>query len=229
MENQADLNPVLTVGIIMPSDFPQVPYDAIHRYCLPTVTNEPPDGEKWCEYQGAWNAIAYRFRALSDHDVAYVDAIAGQNPEDRYQQERELFGFFVSGLATLEACCYGLYFLGSLVKPLTFPVENRRGITPSKTKDCYSEAFPNDPLTSVLEVLIRDDDYKDWRAFRNVLLHRSAPGRIISVGGESPRHDTWKLKETFLTRELTSTRRHWLASVLQDLLSKALPFVESHI
>ncbi len=106
----------------MPHDFPQVQYDAGHRHCQPKMNPEPPLGEKWDEYSFAWNAVADRFRAVAEHDEAFVAALSRDSPEDRSVQDRESFGFFVSGLSTLAAFSYGLPFLASLVVPKHFPL-----------------------------------------------------------------------------------------------------------
>src|SRR4051812_16010084 len=98
-----------TVGLAAPKDFPFDSYEAVHARVSRQKDYSPA---AWSEYAGGWNAVAYRFIACPEHDRSFTQnfRVYGRAPEPphRYLQERELFGFFVSGQATLESCCYAL-------------------------------------------------------------------------------------------------------------------------
>jgi len=224
MNNNILSDPLITVGIIMPQDFPQTKYEAIHQHCQPKIEANPD--EKWDEYMFAWNAVAYRFSALAEHDEKFRSAFSGTGAKDRYIQERELFGFFVTGLSTIEAFSYGLYFLLSVEHPDSFPVDNRRAITVKKTTGCLRAALPDEPLTPRLEDLLIDQTFISWEEIRNVLAHRGAPGRNISLGSSE---DTWKLEDIPINPDLTKSRREWLAGLLNELFDKTYLFVEKNI
>jgi hypothetical protein len=216
-------------GICMPKDFPQKLYEEIHSHCQPRMTPEPPNGERWNEYMAAWNAVAYRFRAVADHDEAFVLALFPDTHENRYKQEKELFGFFVSGLSVLESFSYGLYFLASLVASQHFPIQKRQEITLKVTGQCFDRAFPKKPITLCLHSLLNEVTYLEWKRIRNTLAHRCAPGRNIPFGGSSSQDDIWKLENIPLNRNITATRRRWLAVVLSNLLDEACFFVKGNI
>jgi len=185
-------------------------------------------GEKWSEYMAAWNAVAYRFQAMAEHDENFRTSLSTKGFDDRYVQERELFGFFVTGLSAIEAFGYGLHFLLSIACPANFPIANKRAINIALTKKCLLATKPGEPLTLCVCSLLADQKYKDWKEIRDILAHRGAPGRIISLGGR-PQGDIWKLKDIPISLELTRGNRSWLAGNLEELLDKAWLFVEKNV
>ena len=117
----------------MPKDFPVRPFEAI--YSRVTALKEDHQ-DSWSEFASAWRAVAYRFLSCSEHDKQFTKSIqrvgnAPQQPE-RYIQERELFGFFTTGLATIETFSYGLFTIGSMLYPQHFPMGKPGLITPKK-------------------------------------------------------------------------------------------------
>jgi hypothetical protein len=188
---------------------------------------EANPGEKWDEYMAAWNAVAYRFHAMAEHDENFRTSLSTKGFDDRYVQERELFGFFVTGLSAIEAFGYGLHFLLSIAYPANFPVDKRRDITIPLTTRCLQATKPDEPLTSCLHSLLDNQKFKDWKEIRDILAHRGAPGRIISLG--SPEGDIWKLKNIQISLDLTRGNRSWLAGNLGELFDKAWLFVEKNV
>jgi hypothetical protein len=224
------LSPALTtIGISMPADFPYTSYESIHNYCRPKMTSLPPLADKWAEYMYAWNSIAYRFRAITEHDESFSEAITKNSHFDHYVQERELFNFFVAGLSTLETFSYGLYFLASIAHPNDFPVTNPRSINLKTTKQYFLNTFPSETVTSRLDALINDPKFDKWCSIRNVLAHRSAPGRIIEAGDGGASDDIWKLDKIPLNENTTGLRRKWLSQTLGQLLEDSKKFVEQHL
>jgi len=136
-----------TIGLIMPKVFPVEPYESIHK----RIVKKKDDYRKsWNQYAGAWNAVGYRFLSCNNHDKAFTESIqrAGNAPppSERYIQESNLFGFFVSVLSTIESLIYGLYDIASIIKVEEFPIapdENLRLINPKNTKGKFVKEFTN--------------------------------------------------------------------------------------
>ena len=94
------MKPILsTIGLSMPPDFPMETYELIHKQAL-LHANDPKFPHKF--FGGAWNAIAFRFLAVTDYEenlrVSFTEHGTNTAPHIRYQQERDLFGFFSSGV-----------------------------------------------------------------------------------------------------------------------------------
>src|SRR6476661_8824523 len=102
--------PLSTVGLAMPDDFPFGPYEAVNAR---VSSHQVVQAAAYTEFAGAWRAIPYRFYAVADHGDAFTQSIAHHGATvpapQRYLQERELFNFFVNGLAAIESFCYGLF------------------------------------------------------------------------------------------------------------------------
>jgi hypothetical protein len=154
-----------------------------------------------------------------------------------YREERDLFGFFVSGLSVLDSFSFLMYFAGAQLRPTVFRTE-RPGqlgsITIASTAEAYGKAFPNDPFTSSLIGLKDDPKLKEWRNVRNVLAHRAAPGRVIyasTMGSPPPPSAEWKIEPSGKLRfdqSLTTVRLEWLVKTLAHLIDRAAQFADTH-
>ena len=172
-----------TVGIVMPKDFEATAYESVHARIN---ANQNTESDTWQQYAGAWNAVAYRFLSVTESDKMFTKSIkrygdAPKQPE-RYYQERELFSFFVNGLATIESLCYGLFAIGSMLNPQEFPTntaKDLRLISPERTAGQFAKAFQGEGITFALQHLIATQEFRDWKEIRNVLAHRTSPGRLI--------------------------------------------------
>ncbi|NBX03534.1 MAG: hypothetical protein EBR02_05675 [Alphaproteobacteria bacterium] len=56
--------PLSTNGLVMPLDFPVADYEAIHSIVEPRTRKAK---ETYEQFAGAWNAVAYRFLALTEN------------------------------------------------------------------------------------------------------------------------------------------------------------------
>lgn len=233
MEVNPSSAPLLGVGIPMPIDFPRQDYEAIHRHCWPRI---PPSQDwRWVQFILAWHAVAYRFAAMAEHDEGYRIAFPGTNLIDRYKQERELFGFFVTGLSTLEAYAYGTHLLLAIVYPEIFPTDNLRNIKPRNTRKCFEDSrMPSEPLIDTFATLVTDPQFNEWEAVRNVLAHRGTAGSSITLGklnGDMLKINRDDIKDQFdmPSLNLTTAHRKWLSDTLSVLLKNTLTFIEKNI
>jgi hypothetical protein len=158
----------------------------------------------------------------------------GDTPDwpERYQQERDLFGFFVTGLSAIECACYGLFAVGSWLKPNQFSFTtdaDKRVINPERTLERFKFSFPNESLTHALQQITDDQEYRNWKKARNVLSHRSQPGHIIYLSNVGPpRAAEWGLQNIPIDSTATASRRRWLADSLRYLLTEADNFTAKH-
>ena len=221
------------LDITMPSDFNVDAHFSIHSR-ITSLSGFDPDTVK--QFQGAWKAIVYRFKSCAEHDEAFTTSIQTHGnsppPPDRYIQERELFGFFITGQAVIESFGYGLFAIAALIQPIDFPIltdKEQRKINLKNTSEEFEKHFSGDDITIALEKLLREDTYTEWQNIRNILIHRVHPGRLIRLSNHPPDPPvTWKVMDIEVDASTTSVRRKWLAETLNDLLQKTDRFTEKH-
>jgi hypothetical protein len=203
-------SPLKTNGLVMPGDFPTDHYNAIYDQTLAQVAAATPD-----QFAGAWNAVAYRFLAMTDEEQTFTALVVNTAPEPpiRYQQERSLFGFFSNGFSVFEATFYALFALGALLSPSHFPIataKDQQKISPHATSAAFAKAVSTDPINAVIGGLLSNTEFIEWREIRNILTHRAAPGRtfFVSIGdvADAPLPDQWKIKGISLDTQMAVAR-----------------------
>ena len=227
-----------TQEISMPSGFPDgVLEEVMNRICA--KVNSPDDRE---HLVGSRNGVRLRLRACADYSQEFTASVAqaGDAPaaETRYQQERQLFGFFVSGLAALDSLGFFLYFVGSHLRPTDFATNKLWKIDLNSATEAFDKTFPSEALSSKLQGLKIDPVLENWKDVRNILAHRAAPGRVIygSVGGASPAPTAeWKIhlhsnrSNLKIDCNLTPPFLGWLISTLGGLIVAADGFTQAHL
>jgi hypothetical protein len=218
-------------GLVMPRDFPASTFEAIQQK-LETVRQQAGHSQ----FIGAWNAVSYRFKACTEYDKSFTASIANHGPAPgqpmRYQQERDLFGFFGSGISVFDAFYFGMFAIGTLVLPPNFPLsttDDEKRVHPQSTIKAYLQSFPGDPFVSVLDAIIEDQAFKELRDIRNVLTHRAAPpralGLAVGAGASIPRARTAHHISIEINAGTTSSRRKEIARLLSKALEAAHEFV----
>jgi hypothetical protein len=142
-------------------------------------------------------------------------------------QDRELFGFFVTGLSAIESTCYGLFAIGSILDRNNFSFEtekHRRNANTASTVKQFAETFCNYSVTIALQAITRQQEYKDWKKVRNNLAHRINPGRKVYVVVGGTQTAEWVLQGIPMDNTAAASRREWLANSLHDLLTAADTF-----
>ena len=207
----------------MPSEFPIEHYETIHKRIKKFVYKCP---KSWKQYSGAWNAVAYRFKACAKHNIIFTDSVirAGNTPKasERYIQEKELFNFFVTGLSVIESLLYGLYSIVSIVKPDCFPITKQghlRGINPKKTSENLNCAFPEEEISKKIKMLVESKDFIEWSDIRNILAHRASPGREIHVGGELNSKAFW-IQGIQINENATASKFKWLTCTILNIMEE---------
>lgn len=234
MKNNVETSSLIlpTNGLLVPTDFPIAQYAFVHKIIEAAQAKHP----LYEHYAGAWNALSYRFRAAVDYGNFLVESLKKHGstplPEERYIQERILFDFFSSGFSVFESSFYGLYAIGAFISPADFSLasgKDQQHVTPNSTKDAFARAFSNDPIVTEFEKLFSDPEYQQWREIRNILTHRTAPGRriYVSFGNDNAPATEWKLNNKPLDESIASKGRQELSRLLTHLLTATATFVET--
>jgi hypothetical protein len=220
-------------GVPIPQDFDGELYSRVYRaierkYAIPSQ-------KSFQQVAWALQGLVYRFTACAEHDDAFTASFKAHGhplQPERYQQEKHLFGFFVTGLSALECFAYASYWLGSLLDAAAFPTgtdQSLRAITCPHTAACFGRRFPNDPLESTTKRLFDSQEFQRWAEIRNMLAHRSHPGRAIYASiGSAPEKPTEWVKDIVIDVKTTRSRRTWLSTGITELLNAAETFVAAH-
>lgn len=226
------MRPLKTNGLIPALDFPAEPYEAVHDLVVARWGNQEP----YEHFAGAWNAVAYRFQSAvqvgADFESSLRIAGATPTPDERFRQDSALAEFFASGYSAFESVFYGLHAIGVLLEPAVFSLatpKSRQQVSPSQTTTTFKKAFPGDPFIAVLEAFTADLAYQEWREIRNVLTHRTAPGRrmYVGIGVDDAPATEWKLNDIAIDETLVPLRRAALARLLAQLMDGCATFLRS--
>jgi hypothetical protein len=219
--------------LYVPDDFPCAEFENVEK----KVQARFPEHAHARFFGGAWGAVAYRFMAMAQYDESFTKSIlengVGPGPMLRYEQERDLFGFFNSGCSAADAFLFGMFTLGAMLKPNAFPLRDERDerkVTPTCCYDAYRKAFTGHPIISALQLTTKngDPDWEKFSAFRNLLTHRATPARNFSAGDPSRPAAIMSRVGVVLDKETTSSRRRQVAGLLGKLLAASNSFVQTH-
>jgi hypothetical protein len=117
-----------------------------------------------------------------------------------------------------------MYFAAAQIQPSHFPTQKPgqiKRINCKTTSEAFATAFPNEAITTVLKTLVTGPHFAEWDSYRNILAHRSAPGRNLfaSVGQSSPDPAAdWKIDWSGSVKidvNLTPPRLSWLVAFLE--------------
>lgn len=226
--------PASPIGLPWPTDFPTNPYTRVSEQM---GQNAQSHGDVWREFVGGWNGQLYRFIFCAESDDQFTSSIqrAGTSPaaEERLIQERALFTFIICGLSAVECFCYGLCGIASIVDPTRFKVTDpayRSKISPEQTRDQFAAKglFSQEPVTGSLQTTLGHQQYRDWKELRNILIHRSTPGRGFYRGGPLDSQAIWS-QSISINATTTPSRRTWLSGAFTDLLVAAEQFAAEHL
>lgn len=81
-----------------------------------------------CHGGVVYGGIAYRYRTMSEYDEQFTLSTTkfGKSPldDERYNQEKALFGFLIDATSTTECFFYSTYCVASILKPSEFPISD---------------------------------------------------------------------------------------------------------
>lgn len=226
------MRPLKTNGLVPAADFPVEPYEAVHELVVARWGNQG----LYEDFAGAWNAVSYRFEAAvkSGAEFEHSLRIAGATPtpDERFRQDSALAEFFSGGYSVFESVFYGLHAIGACLDPSVFSLATpkaRQQVSPSQTTATFKKAFAGDHFIAVLDAFATDPAYLEWKEIRNVLTHRTAPGRrmFVGIGVDDAPPTEWKLNGIPMDETLVPTRRAALVRLLVHLVDGGATFLRS--
>lgn len=190
------------------------------------------------EFKLAAVAVAHRYRACDEARASMCaawDRCGGRlHSEDLYAQQRDLFVFFTAGVAAVESACYACYVMATRRAPTVFSFsEKERSKTFTSDPQFFSETIAKAPpghgltgVANVADALQKSAEWKTWKAFRNLLVHRTLPphhARASFGATEPPRKllsyvATWSTEEIWAEADYLENKLGWLASQLEQLM-----------
>jgi hypothetical protein len=226
----------------LPTDFPLQIYDKTGVILFKYIDT---DLIKWRSFWLGWDGLKNRYRAMSEYDEEFTQSIKKHgnsplSPEERYKQDKALFGFFTSSVSAVECFFYAAYWMGAFLKPKEFPSdsESLRLINPQCVVRMFETHFPGDTLTGQMAKCVSDSSYGEMKDMRDVLSHRGVlPRRFthdgdnviatVPVNPKAPieqwRHDL----SISIDEKTTAIRRRWLSDTLRGLMTAAAGFCEN--
>ena len=226
------MRPLKTNGLTPSPDFPAAPYEAVHDLVVARWGNQG----LYEDFAGAWNAVSYRFEAAAKSGAEFEDSLriagATPTPDERFRQDSALAEFFSGGYSVFESMFYGLHAVGVWLEPSILSLATpkaRQQVSPTNSTAAFKKAFPGDPFLAVLDAFAADPAYMEWKEIRNVLTHRTAPGRVMYVGigvDDAPVAE-WKLNNIPIDETLVPSRRASLARLAAQLMDGTVAFVMS--
>jgi hypothetical protein len=221
------------VDIPVAADFPRADYMEVERRIAAYVGRlgvNPATAARFAGFAGGWNGLVMRFRAADEEGLFASTSLArfqgDLSAEDRYLQERALFGFFANAVSAVESCCFSIYHLGQMRQPTAF-TEPDCGVTVGVTAAAVATAFRGTPLNTELSNLSGDGNWLSLKKIRNTLVHRESPGITIFIGaaGTPPRPAEWTDRGVVLEPALVDDPRAWLGAAITRLVGVTLTFV----
>ncbi len=230
-----------TVGFEPPSDFPIKPYEAVHL-CLKKYKDI--NKTQWQLFALGWNGLAYRYRALVEYDQEFTASIrvsTSPPPEERYDQGKSFFGFFVNSISAIYCFFFSMYCIGSILDPNRFPTiePNDLSIYPKGVADLFHHCFRGDDLQQDMEWCLKESTYWKINNIHRVLMHRGMPPRRFHKGGEL--HDITTMPSNLpapsdhwqfdlpVDEWITASYRQWLSIALGRLVNSASIFCNKRL
>ena len=226
----------------VPSALPVTEYDLVNQKAAQFAEMEKA---KWFAFASAWNAVAYRWRAMHEHASDFEMSIAkSSSPEvnKRFRQDHDLFVFVASAVSTVECFFFASYSLASLINSAHFPISNESDLKfyPKSVASLFQKSFPNDSITSSMSSCIVAPEWLFLQDLRNVLAHRGTPPRTHFLGNDgtdTPSAIPENLKQLAsdwqynfsLTSGCLDDSRSYLDLTLRQLILDLASFANLHI
>ena len=155
--------PLSLNGLVPPVDFPATDFEAVQAKLTPHSVHSAHT-----HFISAWSAISYRYKAVAEHDQQFTASIGTHGPGAggpiRYEQERDLFEFFSSGVSVFDAFCFGAFAIGALTGSTDFPIiteKDQRNVNWKNLLEAYIKSFASHPIVSVLDGVDRYCTYSN--------------------------------------------------------------------
>jgi hypothetical protein len=222
-------------GIDVPDSFPLTAWESFYGVGrLATDGQSEPQGD----FIRAMGCVVYRYKTCResiDSMIAHWNACGHSLTLDaHYTMQRDLFSFLACGLSAVESLFYACYVVATQKHPQVLDWSNqgarKRKADPDKIAATLTAAYPvGHPLINEVNSLTGSQEWKDWNAYRNTMVHRSLPSRLVeaSIGGPPPLNEMIKYANTWSNRELRAdesqmeAKLDWLAVQLERISTAA--------
>jgi hypothetical protein len=228
--------PLTVNALLMPADFPAAAFERSYLRVRRRATSQASLFE---HFSGAWNAVSMRYTAIVAHGDEFTRLITAPSgtapdPRHRYEQEEHLFALFSNGFSAFEAYFYGMFAIGAFLRPADFPLaiaKEQQSVSPTTAGAAYRRFFAGDPVINAFDAVFQDGAYREFREVRNILTHRTSPGRqiFVGIGSDEELPARWKINNIPLDGRMAGDRRAEVARLLTVLLDAAAVFVEARI
>jgi hypothetical protein len=168
-------------GFTLPDCFDVASYDLVNERVAsianPNDAGAPWKKNAWFGYASAWNGLAVRLRSAVEYNQEFGRMIslgAAPPPEDRYTQERALFGCIAAALSAIECFYMASYCVATVLAPLHFQLQNAKDLNqnPIDIADAYLSWLPTDPFSLHLAKVAKSKELYALAEIRNTLAHR---------------------------------------------------------
>lgn len=226
-----------SAGLELPSEFDVTKYDSVNeraaKIANPNIPSEPTKKNAWHAYASAWNGVAFRLRATVDYHEEFTRSIVkttSPGGDERYIQERALFGCVVSALSSIECFFMAAFGLGAALAPFSFLLYKPEHLVkyPRGVASCFLAGFPTAPFSEQLVGIANSSQLQALDDLRNSLAHRGVLPRrhYLSTNRDTPSSipvNPKALAEDFsytahLSDQTTSTHSRWLLETLNSLV-----------
>jgi len=233
--------------VMLPSSVDVETYDAISM-CFATLANPNGDSSTQQEknthalFAAAWNGVGYRVAAAVAYDAEFRQSIAkGGAPgsDERFIQERALFGCTASCLSTIECFFMASYAVGAALAPTSFPITDAKNLVlyPGQIAKAFRAAFPKDAFSQLLNKVSGSPELRALEDVRNVLAHRGVLPRkhflstVADRASAVPANPKALSTDFDYSAELTdnTTRAHvtWVLLIINEALERLYAFLPS--
>ena len=219
----------------MPRGFPCSPYNEVYwrlwglRFGQEDLDQQP---RSWAI--DGWQGVAYRYRSCAEHYESYFESLARHGhtilEPRRYCQERDLFGFFVDGLAAIECLTFSLFAISMFAEPDEFVVRNGhdlRTIKPKSVSAKLAKVFPDEEISALTRRVVAGPEFKEWSDARNILAHRVAPARLLSKSAwitEEATEEGFQDRTISISNSSVMQKRQWIEETVGKLLGATAKF-----
>ena len=221
-------------------DFPSKIYQRIsHR--IGKYTESHSSQPQKILFATSWNALEYRFRAMAEYDLdltGSISMVGGQpNLNERYVQEKSLFGFYNSGLSCIDIFYFSVYAIGAIKNEGLFPIRHNKlkGVKIHTVIRQFEKIASTSKLLSIMKRIKDSDELRDWKIIRNFLSHRGSPSRHGYETAERSGETDLVLEPHYaadplmLNNDTTAERRKWLSGQLAELMSELDSYTKKHL
>lgn len=234
-------------GFEMPVGFDVASYDqAYDRVSLITKPTDPNDPLKVLKknshssYISAWKGLAIRMRSTVEYDQEFRQLIVLNTApplEERYSQERALFGCVASALSAIDCFYMAVYCVAAVLCPSCFALLEAKHLKkyPMNVAKAYGNWLSTDSFSLLLLQVASSDEFEELKGLRDALAHRGVLPRKISLS-EKPSTMPSNPKDlaehfdyaTSLNDETTSIHTLWLRQTTSKLVSAFNDFLVRH-